>query len=109
MFDFFRRHTRALQFLLVLLVFPSFIFFGISLTLFGVVRATGAVLAPLMILTITLLGVRFPLAEALLSRYAVDAVWWSFPVSSALAAALAVLYYRYGDWRHTHMGVPARS
>jgi peptidyl-prolyl cis-trans isomerase D len=30
MFDFFRRHTRALQFLLVLLVFPSFIFFGIQ-------------------------------------------------------------------------------
>jgi peptidyl-prolyl cis-trans isomerase D len=29
-FDFFRRHTRALQFLLVLLVFPSFIFFGIQ-------------------------------------------------------------------------------
>jgi len=30
MFDFFRRHTRALQFVLVLLVFPSFIFFGIQ-------------------------------------------------------------------------------
>jgi len=30
MFDFFRRHTRALQFILVLLVFPSFVFFGIQ-------------------------------------------------------------------------------
>src|SRR3954447_19352152 len=30
MFDFFRRHTRALQLLLVLLVFPSFVFFGIQ-------------------------------------------------------------------------------
>jgi peptidyl-prolyl cis-trans isomerase D len=30
MFDFFRRHTRVLQFVLVLLVFPSFIFFGIQ-------------------------------------------------------------------------------
>ncbi|MDQ6639556.1 MAG: SurA N-terminal domain-containing protein [Pseudomonadota bacterium] len=30
MFDFFRRHTRTLQFLLVLLVFPSFVFFGIQ-------------------------------------------------------------------------------
>ena len=30
MFDFFRRHTRVLQFLLVLLVFPSFVFFGIQ-------------------------------------------------------------------------------
>jgi peptidyl-prolyl cis-trans isomerase D len=30
MFDFFRRHTKALQFVLVLLVFPSFVFFGIQ-------------------------------------------------------------------------------
>jgi putative MATE family efflux protein len=91
------------------IVTPSFIFFGISLTLFGVVRATGAVIAPLIILTIALLAVRFPFAEALLSRYQVDAVWWSFPISSALAAALAVLYYRYGDWRHAHMAAPQRS
>ena len=74
------------------IVTPSFIFFGISLTLFGVVRATGAVMAPLIIFTIALLLVRFPFAEALLPRYQVDAVWWSFPVSSLLAAALAVLY-----------------
>ncbi len=91
------------------IVTPSFIFFGISLTLFGVVRATGAVIAPLLILTLALLAVRFPFAEALLGRYQVDAVWWSFPVSSLLAAVLAVLYYRYGDWRHAHMAVPARS
>jgi putative MATE family efflux protein len=88
------------------IVTPSFIFFGISLTLFGVVRATGAVIAPLIILTIALLAVRFPFAQALLPRYHVDAVWWSFPLSSGLAAALAVLYYRYGDWRHAHMAVP---
>ena len=30
MFDFFRKHTRVLQFLLVLLIFPSFVFFGIQ-------------------------------------------------------------------------------
>ena len=91
------------------IVTPSFIFFGISLTLFGVVRATGAVVAPLIILTIALLVVRFPFAVALLPSYQVDAVWWSFPLSSALAAALALLYYRYGDWRHAQMAVPARS
>jgi peptidyl-prolyl cis-trans isomerase D len=38
MFDFFRRHTRALQFVLVLLVFPSFVFFGIQ----GYSRFAGA-------------------------------------------------------------------
>ena len=85
------------------IVTGSFIFFGISVALFGVVRATGAVMAPLVILTVSLLVVRFPLAQVLLERYHADAVWWSFPVSSVLAAILAALYYRYGGWRHAHM------
>jgi putative MATE family efflux protein len=85
------------------IVTGSFVFFGIAVTLFGVVRATGAVIAPLVILGISLLLVRFPLAELLIDRYQVDAVWWSFPVSSALSALLAVAYYRYGGWRRARM------
>jgi putative MATE family efflux protein len=90
------------------IVTPSFIFFGISVALFGVVRATGAVIAPLIVLTISMLVVRFPLAEMFLERYHVDAVWWSFPISSALSALLAVLYYKFGGWRSAHM-VPAAA
>jgi putative MATE family efflux protein len=85
------------------IVSGSFIFFGISVALFGVVRATGAVMAPLVILTLSLLLVRFPLAQAFLGRYHVEAVWWSFPVSSVLSALLALLYYKYGGWRTAHM------
>jgi putative MATE family efflux protein len=87
----------------------SFIFFGISMVLFGMVRATGAVMAPLFALVISLLGVRFPLAEALISRYHEDAVWWSFPISSALAAVLAILYYKYGGWRSAQMAGAPRA
>jgi putative MATE family efflux protein len=87
----------------------SFTFFGVSMVLFGVVRATGAVMAPLFVLTISLLVVRFPLAEALLDKYQVDAIWWSFPISSALSAVLAMLYYKYGGWRTARMvGGPAQ-
>ena len=85
------------------IVTGSFIFFGISVTLFGVVRATGAVMAPLIVLTISLLAVRFPVAELLLDRYQVNAVWWSFPLSSLLSSVLALLYYKYGGWRSAHM------
>jgi putative MATE family efflux protein len=89
---------------------PSFIFFGITLVLFGVVRATGAVMAPLVTLTVALLAVRVPLAEALTDRLGVDSVWWSFPLSSAFATVLAVLYYKYGSWRSAHMvSTPAES
>jgi putative MATE family efflux protein len=87
----------------------SFIFFGISMVLFGVVRATGAVMAPLAILTVSMLAVRFPLAEFFIGRYGVDAVWWSFPISSALAAVLAILYYNYGAWRTARMAGGPRA
>jgi Na+-driven multidrug efflux pump len=58
---------------------------------------------PLLILTVTLLLVRFPVAAMLQGRFGADAIWWSFPVSSALAAVLAVIYYKYGGWRTARM------
>jgi putative MATE family efflux protein len=89
---------------------PSFLFFGITMVLFGIVRATGAVMAPLIGLTLSLLAVRVPLAEAFIDRLGADSVWLSFPLSSAFAAILAVLYYKYGGWRAAHMeSVPSQS
>jgi putative MATE family efflux protein len=85
------------------LVTWSFMFFGVSMTLFGVVRATGAVMAPLWTLIISLLLVRYPVAKLFLGSYHEDAIWWSFPISSALSSVLAILYYQYGGWRSAHM------
>ncbi|HEY1889793.1 MAG TPA: MATE family efflux transporter [Steroidobacteraceae bacterium] len=87
---------------------PSYLFFAISMVLFATVRSTGAVMVPLVIMTVSLLLVRFPLADALLPRYHADAIWWSFPISSALAAFLAALYYKFGNWRGAHM-LPTRE
>jgi Na+-driven multidrug efflux pump len=84
----------------------SFIFFGLSIVLFGVVRATGAVVVPLLIMVFSLLVVRFPFAELLLDTLHADAIWWSFPVSSFLSLALAALYYKYGKWRQARMIAP---
>jgi putative MATE family efflux protein len=81
----------------------TFVFFGISTVLFGVVRATGAVVAPLLILVATVLVLRFSMAYALVDRWQVDAVWWSFPASGAALAACAFCYYRFGDWRAARM------
>ena len=87
----------------------SFVFFGISMVLFGIVRATGAVMAPLAILACSLLLVRFPVAELMLDRWQADAIWWSFPISSIVAVVLAILYYRFGNWRHARMMAPQRA
>lgn len=81
----------------------SFVFFGVTLVLFGVVRATGAVMPPLIILTVSMLLIRYPLARLLESRWQADAIWWSFPISSAIAMVLALLYYKFGGWREARM------
>ncbi|HUN25623.1 MAG TPA: MATE family efflux transporter [Steroidobacteraceae bacterium] len=81
----------------------NFVFLGISLVLLAVVRANGAVVAPLIILAIALLGIRFPVAYTLIPRFNADAIWWSFPLSSVVAMALAMVYYRFGGWRAARM------
>jgi putative MATE family efflux protein len=81
----------------------SFILFGVTIILFATVRATGAVMPPLIILVISVLLVRTTFAYAFRSVIGVDALWWSFAVGSITALVLAAAYYRFGNWRTMHM------
>jgi putative MATE family efflux protein len=81
----------------------SFLFFGVTFVIAGVVRATGAVIPPLLILAFALWGVRVPFANWLQPQLGVDAIWWSFPVSSLVSLTLSVAYYRWGGWRKARM------
>jgi len=81
----------------------SFLFFGVSFVISGVVRSTGAVIPPLLILAASLWGVRVPFAELLQPALGADAIWWSFPASSLVAMVLSLAYYRWGGWRKAHM------
>ncbi len=87
----------------------SFAFFGMSMVLFGVVRATGAVMAPLIMLVISLWLIRVPFAYAMLDRWQADAIWWSFPLASTVSLVMSVSYYRFGGWRKVRMGLMARA
>jgi putative MATE family efflux protein len=82
----------------------SFVLFGVTIILFGVVRATGAVLPPLVILFVSLLLIRVPFALIARGWLGADAVWWSFPLGAAMSTGLAVAYYRFGKWRHARFG-----
>jgi Na+-driven multidrug efflux pump len=85
----------------------SFVLFSVTFVLFGVVRATGAVTPPLIILMISLFGVRIGFAKFFEPVLGQDAIWWSFPVSMAVSASLALAYYRWGGWRTARMGPTA--
>jgi putative MATE family efflux protein len=90
------------------IVIWSFLFFGTSIVLFGVVRATGAVMAPLVMLVISLWLIRVPFAFSILDRWQADAIWWSFPISSVISMLMAITYYRFGGWRKVRLGVAGR-
>jgi putative MATE family efflux protein len=90
------------------IVLWSFALFGMSLVLYGVVRATGAVVPPLIMLAIALWGVRVPFAYALIERWQADAIWWSFPVASIVSLTMASLYYQFGNWRKVSLGIAQR-
>jgi putative MATE family efflux protein len=84
----------------------SFILFGVTIVLFGTVRATGAVVPPLIILAFSILVVRTSFAYGLQDLLGPDAIWWSFAVGSAASLALALAYYFLGGWRQAHMSEP---
>ncbi len=81
----------------------SFLLFGMTIVLFGTVRATGAVMAPLLILFLSQWLLRLPFAWLGSAQWGQVAVWWSFGLSSLLSLALAAAYYRWGNWRQSHM------
>ena len=81
----------------------GFVIFSMTFSLSGVVRSTGAVWWPLVILVVSMVGVRIPFAILLTPYLGKDAIWWSFPVGTITSAALTTLYYLFGGWRKSRM------
>lgn len=77
----------------------GFLLFGVTMVLFGTVRANGAVWGPLAILFVAMFPVRLGAAFLLRPSLGVDALWWSFPLGSGTTVLLATLYYLHGGWR----------
>lgn len=87
----------------------SFLFFGVNFVLAGVVRSTGAVIPPLLILAIAMWGIRVPFALWLQPVLGADAIWWSFPVSALCSMLMIMAYYRWGAWRKARMLASSQS
>jgi putative MATE family efflux protein len=84
----------------------SFLFFGCTMIFFGVMRANGVVIAPLLILIFTLFGVRLGFYHFAYPSLGADALWLSFPVGSFISLSLAALLYMQGGWRKAKLIVP---
>lgn len=81
----------------------SFVLLGVTFVLSSVMRASGAVVPPLVILFLSLWCIRLPFAYFMSGIWGEDALWASFGIGSIAAMTLSVAYYRYGPWRNAHM------
>jgi putative MATE family efflux protein len=81
----------------------AFVIFNATFALSGIVRSTGAVWPPLIILVISMFCIRVPFAYLVMPHWGSDAIWWSFPIGTLTSSALTGLYFRYGGWRKVRM------
>jgi putative MATE family efflux protein len=81
----------------------GFLAFGVSLVLFGTVRANGQVVWPLIILFISMYPVRLGFALGGYDWLGADALWLSFPLGMTATMFMAIALYLHGGWRKSRM------
>jgi Na+-driven multidrug efflux pump len=81
----------------------SFLMFGVTMVVFGTIRANGAVYAPLIILAVAMFPIRLGIALWLTPQLGADALWYSMPIGAGASMLFALAYYRAGTWRKIRM------
>ena len=70
-----------------------------TMGVFAIMRANGAMLAPMLIFALTMWAFRVPFALGLQPVLGDAAIWWSFPFGTVCSALIAVAWYHWGGWR----------
>ncbi|WP_150290779.1 MATE family efflux transporter [Sphingobium estronivorans] len=91
---------------MLLLASWSFILFGCAMIFFGIMRANGVVVGPLLILTFTMFAVRLGFYRLSYGALGADALWLSFPIGSGTTLLMAVVYYMQGGWKKAKLLAP---
>ncbi len=86
----------------------SYVLFGTSSVLSGLMRSSGTVLWPTALSIISIWGVEVPVAYALAPHLGLRGVWIAYPVAFAVSLALQTFYYRV-FWRRQKLTVLIES
>ncbi len=73
--------------------------FGVTIVLFGTLRAYGVIYAQLVVLLAAMYGVRLGAYYLLYPGFGADALWYSYLLSSIASLALTLAVYFYAPWR----------
>ncbi len=85
----------------------SYLPFGITIVVFGTLRAYGEVWSPILVLIASMYGVRLAVYALGYPMLGADAIWLSFPVSSVFSTLFALAVYFRGNWRGRSNLAPA--
>jgi Na+-driven multidrug efflux pump len=77
----------------------SFILFGVTIVLFGTMRAGGVVWVPLIALGVSMFPARLGFYYGFRDLLAQDALWLCFPFGSLVSMVIAIWFYRQPGWR----------
>ena len=74
---------------------------GIQLCIVAAFRASGNMLIAMIIAMVSQWMVQFPLAYVLSKHTALaaDGLWWSFPVTNIVVAAVSIGWFAHGSWK----------
>jgi len=76
----------------------SYLLFGTSAVLSGLMRSSGTVLWPTLLSIVSIWAVEVPVAYALAPRLGLRGVWIAYPVAFACGMTFQLVYY-FGFWR----------
>ncbi|GAB2771194.1 MATE family efflux transporter [Salinimicrobium soli] len=87
--------------LFIKIMAPSFGFLGVQQVLNGVFNGAGFTKASMLISILNLWIIRFPVAFLLSHNTSItyEGIWWAFPISNIIAAAVAFIYFKQGYWK----------
>lgn len=77
----------------------SFLLSGVMMVLTGTMRSYGAVILPLLIMFVAFFPARLGFYFAAYPWLGGEALWWSYPFSSAISVLLTWWAYARGSWR----------
>lgn len=80
---------------------PSFGLLGVQQVLNGLFNGARFTQASMLISVFSMWVVRFPVGFMLSSKTVLtfEGIWWAFPISNLIAAAVAFIYYKTGHWK----------
>jgi putative MATE family efflux protein len=94
--------TLAIAHALLMITLWSYLLFGNSAVMSGVMRSSGAVLWPTINGIVAIWGVEVPVAYVLMHVYGLDGVWMGYPASFVVVVLLQYAYYTLFWKKRTH-------